>query len=171
LLVAQYARKDTAADLSEGWRGRWKLFRAIWRFSRGTGSIPPLQEGFRSVPFVSLETSFGEMTPEQTEIFTRYFRVKIQGLHFCGAAYDHVSFVEGFHSLVLVLPVTMWIARWLAASNDRTQLTTDDVVKALTITDHHHGYSPALGQTAARQRVRTLASSGDLTRLLLKYCR
>lgn len=171
LLVAQYARKDTAADLSEGWRGRWKLFRAVWRFSRGSGPIPPLQECFRSVPFASLEPSFGELTAEQTEIFTRYFRVKIQGLHFCGPAYYDIPFVEGFQSLVLVLPVTMWIARWLAASSDRTQVTTDDVIKALTIADHHHGYSPALGQSAARQRVRTLAASGDLTRLLLKYTR
>ena len=171
LLVAQYARKDTAADLSEGWLGRWRLLRAVWKFSRGEGDVPPLQEVFRPVPFATIEQLSGGLTAEQAEIFSRYFRVKIQGLHFCGPAYYDVPFVEGFHSLALVLPVTMWIARWLAAGEDRNQLTTDDVARALAIVDHHHGYSPALGQRAARSRVRTLAETGDLIRLVMRYTR
>lgn len=169
LLVAQYARKDTVADLHEGWGGRWRLLRAVWKFSRGEGDVPPLQEVFRPVPFATLDASFGELTAEQVEIFTRYLRVKVQGLHFCGPAYYGVPFVEGFQSLLLVLPVTLWIARWLAAGSGRTQLTTDDIAQALAIADHHHGYSAALGQAAARRRTRLLAESGDLPRLLLKY--
>jgi len=171
LLVAQYARKDTAADLTSGWLGRWKLFRAIWKFSRGRGNIPPVQDLFRPVPFTSLEPAFGELTPEQEEIFSRYFRVKVQGLHFCGAAYYDIPFVEGFHSLLLVMPVTLWIARWLAVGDGRTVLTTDDIARGLAIADHHHGYSPALGQTAARRRVQSLVRTGDLPRLLLRYSR
>lgn len=171
LLVAQYARKDTAADLSGGWLGRWRLLRAVWKFSRGEGNVPPLQNLFRSVPFAALEQPFGELTPEQDEIFTRYFRVKVQGLHFCGPAYYDVPFVEGFHSLALMFPVTLWIARWLAVGEGRTQLSTDDIARALAIADHHHGFSPALGQRAARSRVRSLAQAGDLPRLLLRYAR
>ena len=171
LLVAQYARKDTDANLREGLLGRWRLLRAAWKFSRGTGNAPPLQERFREVPFATLEQPFGELTAEQDEIFTRYFRVKIQGLHFCGPAYYDIPFVEGFQSLLLVLPVTLWIARWLAASDGRDRCSTEDVATALTIVDHHHGYSPALGQAAARSRVRSLAMSQDLPRLLLRYCR
>lgn len=169
LLVAQYARKDTAADLSGGLVGRWRLLRAIWKFSRGAGDVPPLQEVFRPVPFESLERSFGGLTAEQDEIFTRYFRVKIQGLHFCGPAYYDVPFVEGFQSLALMLPVTLWIARWLAVGDGRTELTTDDIARALAIADHHHGYSAALGQTASRRRVLLLAEAGDLPRLVLRY--
>lgn len=171
LLVAQYARKDTAADVSEGLAGRWRLLRAVWRFSKGQGEIPPLQEVFRPVPFAALEEPFGELTAEQDEMLTRYFRVKIQGLHFCGPAYYHIPFVEGFQSLALMLPVTLWLARWLAAGEGRNRLSTDDIAKALTIADHHHGYSPALGQRAARSRVRSLADGGDLTKLILKYAR
>ena len=171
LLVAQYARKDTAADLSCGWLGRWRLLRAVWKFSRGKGDIPPLQDLFRPVPFATLEQSFGELTAEQDEIFTRYFRVKVQGLHFCGPAYYGVPFVEGFHSLALMFPVTMWIARWLAVGDGRTRLSTDDVTRALAIADHHHGFSPALGQSAARSRVRSLVQTGDLPRLVVRYAR
>lgn len=169
LLVAQYARKDTAADLSRGLMGRWRLLRAVWKFSRGKGDIPLLQEVFHSVSFDSLEKSFGALTGEQEEILSRYFRVKVQGLHFCGPAYYDIPFVEGFHSLVLMLPVTLWIARWLAVGEGRTQLSTDDIARALAIADHHHGYSPALGQRAARSRVRSLAQTGDIPRLVLRY--
>ena len=171
LLVAQYARRDTAADLQAGWLGRWRLLRAIWRFSRGKDDVPPLQDVFRPVPFAMLEAPFGPLTSEQDEILTRYLRVKVQGLHFCGPAYYDVPFVEGFHSLALVIPATLWIARWLAASSGRSQWTTDDVVQALTIADHHHGYSPALGQGAARRRVQMLTASGDLSRLVAWYSR
>ena len=171
LLVAQYARRDTAADLQAGWFGRWRLLRAIWKFSRGKGDAPPLQSVFRPVPFATLEAPFGSLTPEQDEILARYLRVKVQGLHFCGPAYYDVPFVEGFHSLALVIPATLWIARWLAASSGRSQWTTDDVIQALTIADHHHGYSPALGQGAARRRVRMLTASGDLSRLVAWYGR
>ena len=171
LLVAQYARKDTAADLQAGWRGRWRLLRAIWKFSRGKGDAPPLQSAFQAVPFGALEAPFGPLTAEQDEILTRYLHVKVQGLHFCGPAYYDVPFVEGFHSLALVIPVTLWLARWLAASSGRSQWTTDDVIQALTIADHHHGYSPALGQYAARRRVHMLTAAGDVPRLITWYGR
>jgi len=171
LLVAQYARKDTAADLKAGWIGRWRLLSAIWKFSRGRGDAPPLQSVFKPVPFATFEAPFGPLTAEQDEILTRYLRVKVQGLHFCGPAYYDVPFVEGFHSLALVIPVTLWLARWLAASSGRSQWTTDDVIQALTIADHHHGYSPALGQYAARRRVHMLTAAGDLPRLITWYGR
>lgn len=168
-LVAQYARKDTVADLATGIWGRWKLLRAILKFTRGAGTIPPLQPLFQPVPFLSLERDFGALEPEAESILTRYFRVKIQGLHFCGPAYYDVPLVEGFHSLALMFPVTLWLARWLAAGAGRDRLTVADVSSALAVADHHHGYSQALGQYASRSRVRWLAESGDLGRLCLWY--
>ena len=168
LLTAQYARKDTAADLSAGWRGRWKLFRAAMKFTRGIGNVPPLQSVFREVPFETLEQPFG-FPAECEELWTRYFRVKVQGLHFCGPAYYGVPLVEGFQSLALIFPATMWIARWLAASQNRTQLTTEDVSQALAISDHHHGYSPIFGSFGFRRRVRTLAQMSEIPRLIRWY--
>ena len=141
------------------------------KFTRGIGDVPPLQSGLRAVPFASLEPPFGTIEPDAEAILTRYFRVKVQGLHFCGSAYYDIPFAEGFHSLALMLPVTLWLARWLAVGDGRDRLTVEDVSKALAIADHHHGYSPALAQYAARSRVRWLAESGDLTRLCLWYTR
>jgi lysine-N-methylase len=101
----------------------------------------------------------------------RYLRVKIQGLHFCGPAYYDLPLTEGFQSLALVLPVVLWLARWLAAGQGRTSLEHDDVARALSLADHHHGYSPAFGQRGFRSRVRLLARLDDMTRLIAWYNR
>lgn len=169
LLVAYYARKDTVADLDAGIAGRWRLLRAATRFASGRGNATPLQDCFREVPFETIEQPFGELPDGTEEILTRYLRVKLQGLHFCGAAYYDVPFCEGFQSLTLIIPSIFWLARWLAASNGRSTLVLDDISQALAIADHHHGYSPVFGSGSFRRRVRLLASSSDIARLLLWY--
>jgi lysine-N-methylase len=171
LLCAQYARRDTLADRDAGWRGRWQLFRAALRFTRGKGLVPPLQPAFSPVPFADLESSFGPLPPDAEEMLIRYLRVKLHGLHFCGRAYYHVPLVEGFQSLALVVPVVMWLARWLAASRGGRQLELDDVSQALNIADHHHGYSPVFGQAGFRGRVRLLARLNDISKLAAWYGR
>lgn len=171
LFAAQYARKDTAADLSAGWWGRWRLLRAVLKFSRGTGDAPSLQDCFRPIPFAALDEPHGGLPSGAAELFTRYLRVKVLGLHFCGPAYYHVPFVEGLHSLVLMVPITLWLARWLARSTGRTTIELGDVERALAIADHHHGYADSLGQRHARNRIRHLADSGDLSRLCVWMAR
>ena len=145
------------------------MLRASLKFARGKGTAPALQDAFREVPFAAVERVTGTLSPDAEEIFTRYVRVKIQGLHFCGPAYYDLPLVEGFQSLALVFPAVMWLARWLAASDGRTEFTTDDVAQALAIADHHHGYSPLFGSRAFRRRVRLLATAGDIARLCVRY--
>ena len=171
LLVAHYARKDTVADLDAGLAGRWRLFRAATRFASGRGTAMPLQECFQEVPFETMEQPFGELPAEFEEILTRYLRVKLQGLHFCGPAYYGIPLVEGFRSLALIVPAICWIARWLAASEGRSTWTVEELSKAMTIADHHHGYSPVFGSGGFRRRVNMFARTDDLTRLLLWYAR
>jgi lysine-N-methylase len=171
MLAAHYARRDTFEEAARGWRGRVRLLKAALIFARGRGNAMPLQPGFRDVSFATLDEAFGGPSAEAESILTRYFRVKIQGLHFCGLAYYDVPFVEGFYSLALVFPVALWLARWLAASDSRKSLTTDDVAQALAIADHHHGYSPVLGSRSSRRRVRLLSHDGDLERLIVWFAR
>jgi lysine-N-methylase len=171
MLVAQYARKDTLVDLESGLWGRWRLFRAAIRFARGTGNVPLLQDVFRQVPFSAMEEPFGGITAEAEEIFSRYFRVKIQGVHFCGLAYYGIPLVEGFRSLALIYPSILWLARWLAAARDQSTLETDDIARALSIADHYHAYAPSFGSRNFRRRVRLLAHAGDIAKLCTWYNR
>ncbi len=171
LLCAQYARRDTFADQETGWRNRWRLFRAALRFTRGTGLIPPVQPEFSPASFADLERPFGPLPAAADDMLIRYLRVKLQGLHFCGRAYYNVPLVEGFQSLALVVPAVLWLARWLAAGQGRQQLNFDDVSRAMNIADHHHGYSPAFGQSGFRGRVRLLARVDDISKLAAWYGR
>lgn len=169
LLAAQYARQDNYAEEARGLWNRWRLFRAAMRFARGKGLVPRLQDPFVEVPFADLESSFGPLPGEVDEILTRYLRVKIQGMHFCGRAQSGESIVEGFQSTALVVPVVFWIARWLAVGSGRNGLTTEDVSRALSIADHHHGYSGAFARPGFRGRVRLLARLDDIVKLTAWY--
>ena len=169
-LAGAYVRQDTfAADRSL--RGRWRLLRNILKITRGNGLLPAIREPFQEAPFDALEQPFGDLPEGAAEILTRYYRVKIQSLHFCGPAFYDRPFVEGFYSLALVYPCVMWIARWLAAGAQRTSLELDDIVEAVAAVDHHHGYSRALATWSARRRVRNLVQMGDLLKLCVWYSR
>ncbi|MCH9654715.1 MAG: YkgJ family cysteine cluster protein [Planctomycetes bacterium] len=169
LLVAQYARKDTFAEDSRGMMRRLSLLMSALKFASGRGEVPRLQDRFSAVPFSSLETPFGDLPPECEKLFIRYYRVKIQGLHFFGAAYYDIHLVEGFYHLALMFPAIMWIARWLAAGSGRSTLLPEDVNEAMSIADHHHGYSPAFGLSHFRSRVRNLSRSQDIKKLITWY--
>lgn len=169
LLVAQYARKDTFAAESRGMGRRFSLFISALKFAFAQGTIPRLQDRFSAVPFGVLEESFGPLPPESEELFSRYYRVKIEGLHFLGAAYYNIPFVEGFYHLALMFPSILWLARWLAAGAGRSEIIADDIAEAMSIADHHHGYSPVFGLPHFRSRVRNLARSQDIKKLISWY--
>ena len=170
LLAGHYARKDTYST-KISWTARSVMLWAGWKFARGAGMTPAVQEVLKPVPFAALERPLGSLPEQVDEMLTRYLRVKVQGLHFCGAAYYREPMIRGFQSLALVIPVVLWLARWLASSNGRDAVSTADVVQAITIADHHHGYSPALGMWTFRNRVRTLAQMGQIERLVRWYGR
>lgn len=169
LLAAQYARKDTFAKESRGLKKRLSLLMSALKIASGRGAVPVLQDRFSAVPFSLLEEPFGELSPECEKLFFRYYRVKIQGLHFFGAAYYDIHLVEGYYHLALMFPAIMWIARWLAVTAGRSTLLPDDVNEAMSIADHHHGYSPVFGLPHFRSRVRNLSRSQDIKKLITWY--
>jgi lysine-N-methylase len=171
LLAGQYARIDSDSAGQRGMRNRFRLLTSAVRLAIGRGRLPQFAPQLPPVEFAALESPRGPVPAAAEEILTRYFLVKLQGLHFCGRAYYGVPLIEGFRSLALIYPVTLWLARWRSASRSGDGLTVDDVADALALADHHHGYSPALGTRSARSRVRTLHTLGDLPRLVAWYGR
>ena len=171
LLLLQYARKDTGAHLQKIWPYRWKLLKSAIRFTVGAGEIPVLQEGFKPARFAELEKPFGGVPDLGEEMLARYFRVKIEGIHFCGPAYYNLPFIEGFRHLALLFAATLWLARWRAAGENRAALTFEDVAFAIATADHPHGYAPAFGSANFRRRARLLAKAGEIQRLVAWYAR
>lgn len=171
VLSALYARKDTVADLSSGWRGRWRLLRSYVAMIRGRGMLPAFQPDLRPLHFQRLETSAGPLTAEMQALLTRYLRTKLSTYHFCGRAFYDLPLVDGLNYLVLTVPITLWLTRWLAAADNQSSWQLSDLERGLAIVDHNHGFSPAIGTPSAQSRVRWLAASGELGRLCDWYGR
>jgi lysine-N-methylase len=164
LLVLEYARTITVADLRAPGRHRRQMLRAAWRFAWSRGRTPALRGGLEVVEFAAIERSFGPPSAAIENMLTRFFRVKIQSLHFCGRAFYDRPLIEGFRNLALLYPVILWLARWLAAGQSRSDLTGADVARAISMVDYHYSYSPYLAW-----RVRLLAHRDDISRLCAWY--
>jgi lysine-N-methylase len=164
-LVVEHARTITVNDMDAPARYRTGMLRTLLRFALATGNVPAASPELKEVPFDAVEKPFGPLPPDAEAMLTRFFRVKIEGLHFCGRAYYDVPLIEGFYSLALLFPVILWLSRWLAVGGNRSSLSDADVARAIAIADHNYGYSSNLGSHGARWRVRLMAQRDDISRL------
>ena len=166
LLVLEHARTVTVADQAVRSSHRWKMLAAAWRLARSSGRTPALRAGLQRVKFADIEKNFGPLSPAAEALLTRYFRVKIQSLHFCGTAFHDRPLIEGFRNLALLYPIILWLARWLAVSDGRAALKDADVLKAVSIVDYQYSYAPYLSW-----RTRLLHQRDDIVRLCAWYAR
>lgn len=164
-LVFTYARRDSIQNLKAGGGYRVRMLGAMLQFARASGRVPDLIPGLKPVEFAALDKSFGVLPSGAEATLTRFFRVKIQSLHFCGRAFYGLPLIEGFQNLALLFPVILWLARWQAAAEGRSNISEADIERAISLADHHHGYSPILASAWSRQRVRLLARRDDISRL------
>lgn len=184
LMAAQFSRHDTEAAVRAGMGHRFGLLNAALKFTTGVGTVPVLHgsasvarafgqpsHAQQSARFADLEGEFGCRQPEIDELLTRYFRVKIQGIHFCGPAYYDTTMAAGFYGLALMYPVVLWWARVRAVRDGRSTVQLTDVQAALATVDHNFGYSPALGNASALNRVSLLAKMKQVTALVGWYSR
>jgi lysine-N-methylase len=169
LVVAQYAVRDSLAHRGIGYRLGKAL--AGLRLARGKGRTPETQPGLGRVAFAEIEATRAGANEEIGGPFARYFDVKLAGMGFCGLGCYGMDVIEGFENLALLYPVAMFIARWLARGRGAETVALGDVERAVTIVDHHHGRSPAMGMGNFRKRVRWLAERGELARLVARYGR
>lgn len=166
LMVLEHARLITVKEMDTAARYRWRILGAIWQFARPGGRTPALRDGLARVRFADIEGNFESLTPGVEAMLTRYFQVKVQGLHFCGHAFHGRPLIEGFRNLALMFPVIVWLSRWLALSDGRSQLTDADVTRAIAMVDDHYNYSPYLSW-----RVKLLHQRNDIVRLCGWYGR
>lgn len=165
-LVLDHARKVTVAEMRDSGRHRRHLAGALLRFLCGVGRTPEMQAGFGRVRFSDIEKPFGPPGPEIEVCLTRYFRMKILGLQFCGPAFHGAGLIEGFRNLALLYPVILWLARWHSATAGRNSLSQADVTRAITTADYHHGYS-----NWVPWRTRLLSQRNDIAKLCNWYSR
>ena len=167
LITAQYATRDTTA--AGGLIYRLQKLQSGVEFTQGKGMTPPMHPLLPPVAFADLEKQFTASDSGIDELFTRYFAVKLDGMAFCGPAFYGLPVIEGFARLALVYPITMYLARWIACADGRSNISGKDAQKAMTIVDHHHGYSPAMGMRNFRKRAQWLIAHDEVSRLAMHY--
>jgi lysine-N-methylase len=187
--LAQLLRHDTAATLGPSVGVRVRLLADGLRFTVGRGTIPQLNDansvrvafveraGVRRpaaaprVAFRTAELPLPDWNADWDELFVRYFHVKLQGLHFCGAAFYNYPVLAGFYSLALMFPAVLWTARVRAAAEQRTTVLLRDLEAALATLDHNFGYSAVFGLQSSRKRIEQLSKLDQVGSLVAWYSR
>jgi lysine-N-methylase len=165
-VLAVYARKDHGAERGTAQRSAFGRVAAAVRFARGSGRVPKLHARLPDVTFSAGETPFGPLPEECDALLTRYYRLKVQSLQFCGPTNFGVPFWEGLRSLALTFPVAMWLARVFAAGGEAKPAAVE---RAVRVTDDNFGFNRLLGMGRQKFALRLLAARDDLPRLAAWY--
>ena len=113
VLLPIFAREDRTCRRAAGVRGRLGRVLVGWRFARGRGPVPRVNEFLPETSFEEVERC-GGMPPEMDETLERYYVVKLNSLQFCGPPNFDLPLWAGLESLVLTLPMIFWLRRAFA---------------------------------------------------------
>lgn len=153
--------RDARLSSPYRWRKLWTTLRAVC----AVGHLPATAQGGPNVRFSHVEKSYGPLPADVEATLTRFLRVKINGLHFCGPAFYGLPLVEGFYSLAMAFSAILWLSRWRAAAEGRSSLSQTDIIQSLIRLDYHHGHVQGLSVRALRLRVRLLDQRNDIAKL------
>ena len=165
VLLAIFARRDRDARRARGIGRRLGRVLAGWRFVRSRGPVPRVNEFVPETRFEEVERSTGPL-PEIEETLERYFVVKLNSLQFCGPPNFDMPLLAGLDSLILTLPMILWVRRAISGPSP-----VRAVEQAIQIVDDHFGGNPMLGFPHIRFLVQTLAQRGELEKLVAWYSR
>ncbi len=165
VLLAVYAREDQDEQRAAGVRSRLGRVLAGWRFASGRGLVPRVNEYFPKTSFQEAERAGGPL-PEMDETLERYYLVKLNSLQFCGPSNFGLPLLAGLDSLVLTLPMILWLRR---AFTDQPPVKA--VQQAIQIVDNHFGGNPMLGFPHIQYLMRIMAQRGELEKLVAWYSR
>lgn len=168
-IVAVYSRKDTGPHPGIASRSRWTRIQAAWRFARGIGPIPRLHALLPEATFEQAELPGPALDADCTDLLTRYYRVKLGSLQFCGPTYFGWAFWDGLDALLLTYPVIRWLGRVLSSGG--TFPPDEALTWAVRMVDEHFGYNPLLGAGRQAWAVRSLGERDELGRLMAWYSR
>lgn len=165
ILVAAYVRRVNAPRPGSAIASALGRVHAGWRFARGRGPVPRINEFVGEVRFEDVENANG-FPPELDEILERYYVVKLSSLQFCGPPNFDLPFWAGLESLVLTLPLIAWLSRAIPGVSP-----VEAVQKAIQVVDDHFGGDPMVSLPYMRSLQRTLAERGELEKLVAWYAR
>ncbi len=165
VLLAIFARSDRDVYQASGIRRRLGRVHAGWRFLRGSGPVPRVNEFLPATSFEEVDR-FRGTPPELDETLERYYVVKLNSLQFCGPPNFDLPLWAGLESLVFTLPVILWLWRAFREPSSVTALQ-----HAIQLVDDHFGGNPVFGLPHVRFVMSTLGERNELEKLVAWYSR
>ncbi len=149
------------------WTSRLKMagwaLKTVW----GHGRVPQVWHEFPQPTFADLEQPLARLDPALVTPLARYFETTTASYQYALADRGGWSVIESYRQLALLYPIALWMLRWITAGRDAT---VDDLLWIITAIDRAQGYAPLTG-LKQRSRLKTLASLGELSRLVAWYGR
>jgi len=102
-------------------------------------------------------------------LLTRYLRIRLASHAAFGPGYYGWTMADGLRALVLSVAVAGWLARFIAASEDRAGYTFDDVAAAVGTVDRTVGRSPVLALASTAWQLRYVTRDNGLERLVRRF--
>lgn len=166
-IAAEFVRLHPRYQARPGWKARWQLMTAAWRFVRGRGKVPRIHSFYPEATFEQLEQPLGNLGTAVMTPLARMFETTAASGSYALANRGAWSIVESLRMLTVLYPVGLWMLRWISVG--RTPLATDmpEIIVAL---DRGQGFAPLAGYKQ-RRRIHLLAQLGDLERLVVWYGR
>lgn len=166
VLLAIFAGQDRNVHRARSVGGRLRRVHAGWRFARGRGRVPRVNEFLPETTFEEIERRVG-MPPVLDETLERYYVVKLSSLQFFGPPNFDLPVWDGLESLVLTLPMILWLTRALVVASPAEEA----LERAIRLVDDHFGGDRMLSLPHIRALQRTLAERGELEKLVAWYSR
>jgi len=167
-VAAIYSRKDAGTHAGISSRSRGTRLRAAWRFAVGRGPVPKLHGQIPAGATFEAAEQPQPLSAEGDALLTRFFRLKLESLQFCGPTNFRRPFWAGLDSLLLTYPVIRWLGRVFAADGRNP----DDALRlAVQAVDDSFGFNPMLGGGRQAWGIRTLAERNELAKLVAWYGR
>lgn len=167
-LLAVYARKDHGPDKGTAQSGPVGRILAASRFARGKGRIPKVHALIPDTTFAAAEEPAGPLTPDADALLTRYYKLKVESMQFCGRTNFDLPFWDGLEALALTFPAILWLSRVFASDGRGRDVA---IKQAVQLVDDNFGFNKLLGMGRQRNAVRMLSTRGEVGRLIAWYSR
>ncbi len=166
-VLAVYARKDHGAEKGTAQRTPAGRILSALAFARGKGRIPKLHAAIPETTFDQAELPTGPLSDNAVSLLTRYYRLKVESLQFCGPTNFDMPVWDGLESLALTFPAILWLARVFGNALPRDEA----VALALRVVDDNFGFNKLLGMGRQKYALKMLSQRGELPRLVAWYAR
>jgi lysine-N-methylase len=138
------------------------------QFVRGKGTVPRVHAAIPAATFADADRPFGKLSDKATSLLSRWARVKVESVQFCGPTNFGLTVWDGLESLAMTFPAAMWLARILASGG---RPIDEAMVLAVRIVDDNFGFNKLLGSARQKAALRLLAARGELPKLIAWYGR